>query len=61
MTEVVPDERVTWRVLDNTFSFVQDQAEWDDTEVRFEISRGVDKWLWFVEAHQQEEAGLAGR
>jgi len=28
----------------------------DDTDDLFtEISRGVDKWLWFVEAHQQAE------
>ena len=25
----------------------------DSADVLTEISRGVDKWLWFVEAHQQ--------
>jgi starvation-inducible DNA-binding protein len=25
----------------------------DSTDVLTEISRGIDKWLWFVEAHQQ--------
>ena len=25
----------------------------DSTDILTEISRGIDKWLWFVEAHQQ--------
>src|SRR5215218_1728807 len=31
----------------------------DGAAILTEISRGIDKWLWFVEAHQQGEA--AGR
>jgi uncharacterized protein YndB with AHSA1/START domain len=38
LTEVVPHERVTWLVVENSFSFVEDQQEWLDTEVRFEIA-----------------------
>jgi hypothetical protein len=38
VTELVPGERVVWRVLDNHMTFVDDQTEWIDTEIRFEIS-----------------------
>ena len=27
----------------------------DSADIFTEVSRGVDKWLWFVEAHQQAE------
>lgn len=38
VTELVPDRRVAWHVLDNHFNFTQDQAEWTDTRVVFEIA-----------------------
>jgi Activator of Hsp90 ATPase homolog 1-like protein len=38
VTELVPGERVAWRVLDNYFDFTQDKAEWKNTEIRFEIT-----------------------
>ena len=25
----------------------------DSEDILTEVSRGIDKWLWFVEAHQQ--------
>ena len=31
----------------------EDTEDADSADVLTEISRGVDKWLWFVEAHQQ--------
>jgi len=35
--ELVPGERVVWRVLDNYMSFIDDQSEWKNTEIRFEL------------------------
>jgi starvation-inducible DNA-binding protein len=29
----------------------------DSEDILIEISRGIDKWLWFVEAHEQAELG----
>ncbi len=42
ITELVPGERVVWRVLDNYMNFVQDQTEWKDTEIRFDIASTDD-------------------
>ena len=39
VTELVPGELVVWRVVDNYFSFVADQSEWKDSEIRFELSQ----------------------
>ncbi|NUP68076.1 MAG: SRPBCC domain-containing protein [Nonomuraea sp.] len=38
ITELVPDQRVVWRVLDNHFNFTADQSEWQGTDVVFEIT-----------------------
>jgi hypothetical protein len=37
VTELIPNQKVAWRVLDNHFSFIQDQREWKDTETVFQI------------------------
>lgn len=39
LTEVVPDQKVVWHVLENYFSFTKDEKEWVDTKVIFEISK----------------------
>lgn len=39
LTEVVPDKKVVWHVLDNRFNFTDDEKEWTDTKIVFEISR----------------------
>lgn len=38
VTELVPDRKVVWHVLDNYFNFIQDQGEWKGTDIVFEIS-----------------------
>jgi uncharacterized protein YndB with AHSA1/START domain len=38
VTELVPGERVVWRVLDNWMSFIEDQSEWKGTEIRFDLA-----------------------
>jgi hypothetical protein len=39
ITEMVPDQRVVWLVLDSNLSFVEDKTEWNGTEISFDISR----------------------
>lgn len=36
--ELQPGRKVVWHVSDNYFDFVQDQAEWKDTDIVFDIS-----------------------
>jgi len=39
LIEVVPNEKIVWYVLDNHFNFTEDEKEWTDTQIVFEISR----------------------
>ncbi|WP_328407769.1 SRPBCC family protein [Nocardia sp. NBC_00403] len=38
VAEVVPNERVVWRVLDAWMDGVEDPTEWNGTQVQFEIT-----------------------
>jgi uncharacterized protein YndB with AHSA1/START domain len=41
--ELIPNKKVVWHVLENYFNFTQDQTEWKDTKIKFEISPKGDK------------------
>lgn len=43
VTELVPDKRIVWRVLDNRFNFTKDTNEWKDTDIIFEVSKKGNK------------------
>jgi hypothetical protein len=39
LTELVPNQKVVWLVLDNYFQFTEDKSEWKGTKIIFEISQ----------------------
>lgn len=39
LVEFEPEKKVVWRVVENYFSFTEDETEWKDTRISFEISR----------------------
>ncbi len=43
VTELVPDKKVAWHVLDSHLTFVQDKNEWKGTDIVFEIIKKDDK------------------
>ena len=43
ITELVPDERVVWRVLESHLNFTEDPDEWVGTEIIIEVSRRGDQ------------------
>jgi uncharacterized protein YndB with AHSA1/START domain len=38
ITEAVPERKVSWLVLENYFSFTEDQTEWAGTTITFDIT-----------------------
>ena len=38
VTDLVPGQRVAWQVLDNEFTFTDDQSEWTGTTIVFDLS-----------------------
>lgn len=41
--ELAPYKKVVWQVVDNYFNFTEDESEWKDTHIIFEISEAGDK------------------
>jgi hypothetical protein len=39
ITEWVPGRKIVWHVVDSSINFVKDRAEWNGTEIVFEITR----------------------
>ncbi len=43
LIEVLPNEKIVWRVMNNYFKFTKDQSEWTGTKICFEISKKGNK------------------
>jgi hypothetical protein len=43
LTEVIPNEKVVWHVLDNYFNFTKDKSEWTGNTIIFEIAEKDNK------------------
>jgi hypothetical protein len=43
LTELIPDRKVVWHVLDNYFNFTEDKTEWIGTDLIFELAEKGDK------------------
>lgn len=37
VSELVPDKKVAWHVIENYFKFTEDKTEWKDTDIVFDI------------------------
>jgi hypothetical protein len=43
LTQLIPGKKVVWLVLDSYLKFVKDKAEWNGTEIMFEVSKNGQK------------------
>jgi hypothetical protein len=43
ITELIPDKKVVWLVLEASLNFVKEKTEWNGTEITFEIAKKGDK------------------
>ena len=43
LTEVIPNKKVVWLVLDNYFKFTKDKSEWKGNKIIFEIAEKENK------------------
>jgi len=43
VVEMVPNEKVVWMVIENSFNFIKDKDEWIGNRIIFDISKKEDK------------------
>jgi hypothetical protein len=43
ITELIPDKKVVWHMLENYFNCTEDKSEWKGTKITFEIVKKSDK------------------
>lgn len=43
LTEVIPNKKVVWQVMDNYFKFTKDKSEWTGNKIIFEVSEKDNK------------------
>ena len=43
ITELVPEKKIVWHVLDSQLNFVEDKTEWTGTKITFDVSKKGDK------------------
>jgi len=43
ITAFIPGKKVVWHVVEGYLNFVQDKAEWKDTEITFDIAKKGDQ------------------
>lgn len=39
LTEVIPNEKIVWHIISNSFKFTKDRHEWTGDQIIFEINR----------------------
>ncbi|MGS2764717.1 SRPBCC family protein [Sinomicrobium sp. M5D2P9] len=43
VVEMIPNKKIVWKVIDNSFNFIEDKEEWVGNRIVFDISREGDK------------------